>query len=185
MNNIEVLCLIVLMIFFMMFIPIAYYFYKKSILDRNKYRLFKVRDSLTFLVITDKITEDNYIYETYYNLVNSLIHNIKKFNLKEIIKIIKENPEIVKEVKTTSKKLQTDVEKSNNEVKKVVSDLLITINQLLIENSVSLLLIIHLAPLLVFHSLKILSARIFSRLSPTTNEAYKIYKSNNNFCTIK
>jgi hypothetical protein len=53
----------------------------------RKYRYFAIRDELIYLVASDHMSEDDFVFQQFYNAVNFLITNYKTLTLGSFLQV--------------------------------------------------------------------------------------------------
>ena len=99
----------------------------------QKYQLYKVRDDLIHLVATEKLSEDDPVFQDLYELVNFLACRIDVLNLKNLLAAMREAEE--KGVSPTDQKLGEALAKKDLEVRATASEFFSVMQGILIENS--------------------------------------------------
>ena len=145
MEPVEYLYLVIVGIFCMS-LTIAVYrnVYKKEMQADNRYKLYKIRDDLIFLVAKGAIEEDDFIFKTFYEWTNTYIQKIHKFTLKEINKAMQEAKQkgYLKEIEEFTAKMEQELAHKDKEVKKVTQEFFQTMGEILIRNSLTVKLIV-------------------------------------------
>jgi hypothetical protein len=149
-------------------------FIRKEKAKSQKYRLYKVRDDLIYLVAQGKLTEDERLFLLFYGLTNHLIKTTKEFlSLKTFVHAVSsasENPAEEQQLLEISYELKD----KDAEVSKVLFEFYHAIIGILFENSFTLRMgyrlkqlwsraIEHLGPLIPY-------------LSSSHREAYRIWR---------
>jgi hypothetical protein len=120
--------------------------FRKGKEDANRYRLFKLRDDLVYLVAKGTIKEDDFIFQTFYDMTNTYIQHIHKFNLREINKAMKKAKEKghFERAAEFTERIISELNNKDPEVKQVIQEFFLTMIDILIKNSLSLRFIIKL-----------------------------------------
>lgn len=120
--------------------------YRKGMQDANRYRLFKLRDDLIYLVAKGTIKEDDFIFQTFYDMTNTYIQHIHKFNLQEINKAMKKANEKghLKKSDEFTERIIKELDNKDQEVKKVIQEFFSTMLDILVKNSLTLRFVIKL-----------------------------------------
>lgn len=145
METVEYLYLVILGIFCLSFTFVVYRnVYKKGMQADNRYRLYKIRDDLIFLVAKGAIDEQDFIYKTFYEWINTYIEDIHRFTLKEINKAMQEAREkgYLKEIHEFTEKVQRELAGKDKEVKDVTQEFFETMRYILIRNSITIRLLV-------------------------------------------
>ena len=145
METVEYLYLVILGIFCLSFTFVVYRnVYKKGMQADNRYRLYKIRDDLIFLVAKGAIDEQDFIYKTFYEWTNTYIEDIHRFTLKEINKAMQEAREkgYLKEIHGFAEKVQRELAGKDKEVKDVTQEFFETMRYILIRNSITIRLLV-------------------------------------------
>jgi hypothetical protein len=178
MEPIEYLYLLILGIFCVSFTSIVYRnVYKKGMESADRYKLYKIRDDLVFLVAKGTIDEDDFIFKTFYEWTNTYIQHIHRFTLKEINKVMQEAKEkgYLKEIDEFQAKIEQELENKDKEVKKVTQEFFWTMCKILIRNSFTV-------RFLVKHRFRILAralvrkGRILKHLLKAQESGYRNYQ---------
>ncbi len=143
----------------------------------QKYRLYKVRDDLVYLVALDKLKETDHLFVLFYGLCNHLIKTTKEnLSLKGFVQAVSSadnNPAEEKQLR----KIVEELRKRDPEVSDVVSEFYGAVVDILLENSLALRSIFHLKWL---WSQAINRFRpVLIHLWPLQGKAYRIYRQYN------
>jgi hypothetical protein len=123
-------------------IPIcAYNYYREARLRENKYKLFKIRDDLIYLVAKNVIQEEDIVFREFYRMINIIIKHIDRFTVSSFIKgstDAKEDLERGEQIK----KIMESLRNRDPEVINVIDNMFETILNIMIDNSTVLKIII-------------------------------------------
>ncbi|MCK4427683.1 MAG: hypothetical protein KAW16_04270 [candidate division Zixibacteria bacterium] len=145
MEPIEYLYLLILGIFCVSFTSVVYRnVYKKGMKAADRYKLYKVRDDLVFLVAKGTIDEEDFIFKIFYEWTNTYIQHIHRFTLKEINKAMEEAREngYLKEINEFQAKIERELANKENEVKEVTQEFFWTMCEILVRNSFTIRLLV-------------------------------------------
>lgn len=132
-------------------VAISVIFYLKARLylrrDRSKiqkYRFYKVRDDLIFLVASHQIEEDDFVFQLLYKAINFLIQRTGTLTLRSLLKALKEGREqgVDPAAENVVKKLKSELHNKTPEIRKVVAEFYDAILKTLFENSFILRLVL-------------------------------------------
>lgn len=155
--------------------------YRKGRQDDNRYKLYKIRDDLIYLIAKGSISENDFIYQTFYEMTNTYINQIHKFNLRQINKAMQEAKEkgYLKEIQEFTQKIISELNTKDSEVKHVVIQFFVTMLEILRRNSLALRILIRY--MVIYR----LARAMFKKLSPLERvfvdqeAAYQNYKIHN------
>ena len=169
------LLLVSCLIFALLFYRIIY---KKGRQDANRYRLFKVRDDLIFLVAKGTINENDFIFRTFYDMANTYIQHIHRFNLREINKAMSKTKEKNSLDKTHEfvARIEQELEHKDREVRNVIEEFLETMLYILMRNSLSLRFIIKMSIKCTFIEPVIKKLKAFTRIFAVQEVAFRNYQ---------
>jgi hypothetical protein len=106
----------------------------------RKYRYFKLRDDLIYLVASEQIHEEDFVFQQFYKVVNFLINHSKTLDLTSFLEALREASE--KGLDPTEdkilKRLREELPKKNLATQKVVLAFFDTVIGTLLENSLLL-----------------------------------------------
>ncbi|MFH0771056.1 MAG: hypothetical protein V1933_00315 [Candidatus Omnitrophota bacterium] len=112
---------------------------KKCLLDSNRYKLFKIRDKLIYLVATEKLKEEEFLFKYFYDTTNYLVNQTEKFTLKTLVKAIREyDKEHALLAEKTLIRIKEELLRKNKEVDEAVDCFFSTLLEIFIENSILL-----------------------------------------------
>ena len=182
MEPVEYLYLAILSVFcFSLTCAVYKNIYKKGRQADNRYKLYKIRDDLIFLVAKGSIKEDDFIFKTFYWLTNTYVHEIHKFTLKEINKAMQDAKEkgYLKEPREFTLKIEEELRNKDKEVKDVIQEFFQTNVVILIRNSLTLKLMVTYIMSSTLAGIIRKKGRIFEALFPTQEVGYRNYQTHN------
>jgi len=103
----------------------------------QKYKLFKIRDSLIHLVAEEKLREEDFVFEYFYRAIDFVIRHTDQLTLKSVVGALRQaqdrglDPAAAQELE----RVQRELKQESAEVRAVVSDFYATMVQILMENS--------------------------------------------------
>ena len=169
-----------LTIILLVFVASSFYTYivlKRDATRLQKYKLYKVRDDLIYLVAVGKLNKDDFVFESFYNASNHLVKAVEHINLASLVRAIKEarqrglDPAAENKLQQIHRALQT----KDREVINAVNGFYRAVTEILIENSLLLQVIVKCHPV----------ARIVNELAgwtksikfrPIQRDAYRFYQ---------
>lgn len=116
------------------YILITYYYLHNSLVDKNRYRLFAVRDQFVRLVITKHLNEDDDIYTFFIAVINTLIRNTQKIQLLTLF-IYAVRRSFVQDEKTFDTFIEKVKTCGDKEIMAAVSSLIVSITLIFLDNS--------------------------------------------------
>jgi hypothetical protein len=112
----------------------AYSVYREAQSKQNKYKLFKVRDDLIYLVARKIIAEDDIVFQEFYGMINIFIMHLDKFTISSFIRAsIDAKKDLEREERINQ--LMSALHKSNPDAIRVVDNMFKTILNIMIDNS--------------------------------------------------
>jgi hypothetical protein len=152
----------------------SYMLLKKEAAKIQKYRLYKVRDDLIYLVAQEKLAKTDHLFVLFYGLTNHLIKTTKKnLSLKGFVQAVSsadDNPADEQQLR----KIIEELKNRDQEVNAVVSEFYGSVVEILLENSLTLRTIFRLRSL---WSRAIDWFRpLLSNLWPLQEQAYRIWR---------
>ncbi|MDA2910323.1 hypothetical protein MYX04_05280 [Nitrospiraceae bacterium AH_259_D15_M11_P09] len=139
----------------------------------QKYKLYKVRDNLIYLVASGKLKEDDFIFQSFYEITNHLINATNRINLASFIQAVElaRKQGIDPAESEKFQKIREVLRRSDSEVQHVANSFYLTFLDILIENSSILRLINR------YSSKSAAVNFVASRLDPrpTSRAAFKYY----------
>lgn len=133
--------LLILFLLLTSFIALVYFrFYKKAMMDENRYFIFRLRDNLVYLVANGDLKESEFLYTDTIERLNSFVHNVQYFNLKSFVRVLTSYAQSA-ESEEYKKRLTEEILKHNPNVRKFFIDLFDTMITILLRNSVLLRII--------------------------------------------
>ncbi len=134
MSDLQIVCLFILFFFFTALTSIIYLlFYRKSMVDKKRYKLFAHRDALTNLVVQEKVTEDDWLYQCFYDLVNFLLRDIGRLSFRETIMAYSQVCSGA--VGQARAKLHSEMEQADEEFQEIIVELTFTLNEIFMDNT--------------------------------------------------
>lgn len=119
--------------------------YRQAQLEKNRYRLYKIRDKLIRLVAEEKISEDNILFQTYYRALTVMLKHTRSFTLGRFIEAAKKvEKDISPEDEKHIDKLRAELKSAHPEVRETITEFFVTSLQIMIDNSLLLKLLLKL-----------------------------------------
>jgi hypothetical protein len=148
---------------------------RKETTKTQKYRLYKVRDDLIYLVAQSKLAEEDHLFLLFYGLTNHLIKTTKEnLSLKSFVKALSNadnNPADEQQLIRIAEELRN---KNDPDILAVVSEFYVAVVTILIENSLTLRTLFRLKSLWS-HTTNWLRP-LFISLWPLQRKAYLIWR---------
>ncbi len=110
---------------------------------RHKYKLYAIRDELLYLVVSQKLSQEDFLFKLFYRVINRSINEIKHLTFWSFIRAsMTAKSELEKE---TTAGLQGEIQRAPEEVRKVIAHLCVTMMEIMLANSLSLFLAVEVA----------------------------------------
>lgn len=141
--------------------------------EKQKFKLFAVRDKLLFLVATGKLSQDDRIFKVFYKAINSSINEIKGINPFSFIRASLTAKSAVE--LEANKKLLQEINEREREVKEVIGEFFHTYMEIMVSNSIVLAVILWLIKngLLITNSL----IKLMPKREKDRYETYKWFEN--------
>jgi hypothetical protein len=146
--------------------------YRRHQLKAERYRLFAVRDQIVRLVVDEKISEEDGVFEFLYRRVNEILPAAKPLTLRGFVRVIK-STDFSRTAKAHSMFMK-DLETKDPDVQRAAYALIDTTKRILIERAVLLKSALRVGIFGITCGRGIL--RVFSRFFSTEREAYRLYR---------
>jgi hypothetical protein len=179
MEPVEIIYVVMVCVLSISLIVAVYWnIYKKGMQADNRYKLYKVRDDLIFLVAKGTISEEDFIFKTFYEWTNSYIQHINRFTLKEINKAMQEARDkgYLKEMHEFVERIQRELTNKDKEVKEVTQEFFDTMREILIRNSLTIKLLVRFRFVRIVEEL-IKRGKLLQRLLQVQERGYRNYQA--------
>jgi hypothetical protein len=143
----------------------------------QKYRLYKVRDDLVYLVAEEKLAEEDELFQLFYGFTNHLIKTTKKtLSLKTIVEGVSTASENPAEERRLERVL-ANLKDKDSEVVQTVDSLFLAVIEILLENSLTLRVLNRSRSLFtnVSHALRPLVDSLLPRADADAQRVYRQY----------
>ena len=114
----------------------------------QKYKLYKVRDDLIYLVATGKLQESDFVFESFYRAVNHFIKAAKDINLAVFVAAVQEARQkgLDPAEENKWKEIRKALESKDAEVRSAVIAFYHAVLEILVENSFLLRIMVRFKP---------------------------------------
>src|SRR5881409_3854540 len=111
----------------------------------QKYRLFKVRDDLIYLVAAGKLNEDDFIFQEFYRASNYFVQATDLINVKTLVSALLEarRKGIDPAVEDAWRRVYRELQGRDPEVTKAVAGFYRAMTEILLENSWFVRMVVH------------------------------------------
>lgn len=110
--------------------------YRRSRVDRYRYRLYAIRDQLYYLVVSGRLDKDSPVFVTTCQMINGVIKDRAIFTPQNFVRFFLEAEKTAFRNKKAFKQFAAGVHKAPPEVQIVVAGFFMTALQIMEENSV-------------------------------------------------
>lgn len=150
---------------------------KQDANNLQKYKLYKVRDDLIYLLAAGKLSKDDFVFESFYNASNHLIGVVEHINLGSIVSAIKEARKKGLDPAADSKlrKIHNALQTKDQEVINAVNGFYRAVTEILIENSLLLQAIVKCKPIAKIVN-GLLGWTKSVKYRPIQRDAYRFYR---------
>ncbi len=184
MENYQIIAISLILLFSCGFFWIIYSrFYRKAVMDENRYFLYKKRDDLIYLIARGDLNENEFLYSDTIEKLNNLVNNVHHFNLKNTVRAMARDQSDVT-TEEYRKRLLEDISNHNPNVKRFFNEFFETMAIILMRNSLLLRIIFRSTYILALTSKFIKKYSDFIKktfLLRTQVEAYQYVELCNSF----